>query len=86
MGLEGKGIHSFFFIKPKKSTDIDELADKLISIDGVEEVNVTQGDIGYMVKAKFDDNTYESMKKQIAEIAGKKYGVCVSALEFKKVE
>lgn len=84
-GLEGKGLHSFFFIKPGKGTNINELTQKLINIDGVEELCVTEGTIGYMVKARFNDKDYERMKSEIANIAGKRYGVCVSALEMKKV-
>ncbi|MCL4388116.1 Lrp/AsnC ligand binding domain-containing protein [Candidatus Marsarchaeota archaeon] len=77
-------LHSFFFIKPQKGTDINELADALLGIDEVQEVCVTEGDIGYMVKAKFDEKTYEKVEKSIAEVAGPRYGRFVSAMELKK--
>ncbi len=77
-------LHSFFFIKPQTGADINELADKLVSIENVDEVCVTEGDIGYMVKAKFDDNTYDKVERSIATVAGRKYGKFVSAMELKK--
>ena len=77
-------LHSFFFIKPQKGADINELADALLGIDEVQEVCVTEGDIGYMVKAKFDEKTYEKVEKSIAEVAGPRYGRFVSAMELKK--
>ena len=77
-------LHSFFFIKPQKNTDINDLANRLIDIDDVEEVCVTEGSIGYMVKAKFDEKTYENVEKSIASIAGPRYGKFVSAIELKK--
>ena len=77
-------LHSFFFIKPQKGTDINELADALLGIDEVQEVCVTEGDIGYMVKAKFDEKTNEKVEKSIAEVAGPRYGRFVSAMELKK--
>jgi len=77
-------LHSFFFIKPQDGTDINDLANRLIDIDEVQEVCVTEGSIGYMVKAKFDENTYEKVEKSIASIAGPRYGKFVSAMELKK--
>ena len=77
-------LHSFFFIKPQKGTDINELADALLSIEEVQEVCVTEGDIGYMVKAKFDEKTYDKVEKSIAEVAGPRYGRFLSAMELKK--
>ena len=59
-------------------------ADALLGIDEVQEVCVTEGDIGYMVKAKFDEKTYEKVEKSIAEVAGPRYGRFVSAMELKK--
>ncbi len=77
-------LHSFFFIKPHEGTNINELAKALLSIDDVQEVCVTEGDIGYMVKAKFDEKNYEKIEKSIAEVAGPKYGRVVSAMEAMK--
>ena len=77
-------LHSFFFIKPQKGTDINERADALLSIEEVQEVCVTEGDIGYMVKAKFDEKTYDKVEKSIAEVAGPRYGRFLSAMELKK--
>ncbi len=85
-GLEGTGLHSFFFIKPKRGANLIGLTKKLMAIDAVQEICVTEGDAGFLVKAKFDDKLYDSVKGRIANAAGSKYGVCISALEFKKVE
>ncbi|MCL5101937.1 MAG: hypothetical protein M1544_01075 [Candidatus Marsarchaeota archaeon] len=77
-------LHSFFFIKPQRGTNVNDLADRLMGIEEVEEVCVTEGDIGYMVKAKFNEETYAKVEKSIAEVAGPRYGKFVSAIELKK--
>lgn len=77
-------FNSFFFIKPQENTDVDELADKLIKINEVQEVHVKKGTIGYMVNAKFDKNTHDAVKRKMAHAAGPRYGKFVSAMEVKR--
>ncbi len=44
--------YGLYFIEPQPNRDAKELASELIGIDGVMEVQITSGDIGYVVAAK----------------------------------
>ena len=76
-------MHGFFFIKPKEGTSANELASKLIGIDGLEEVRVREGTIGYSVLAKFKDVQYSEMEQKMPKAAGQQYGRFVSAMKLK---
>ena len=43
----------FFFIKPKEGTDTNKFVEKLFSLKNVQEVILTEGDCGYIVKTRF---------------------------------
>ncbi len=76
-------MHGFFFIKPKEGTSANELASKLIGIDGLEEVRVREGTIGYSVLAKFKDAQYSEIENKMPKAAGQQYGRFVSAMKLK---
>ena len=76
-------MHGFFFIKPKDGTSANELASKLISIEGLEEVRVREGTIGYSVLAKFKDVQYSEIEQKMPKAAGQQYGRFVSAMKLK---
>lgn len=44
--------YSLFFIKPKENSNAHEYAERLASMEGVAEVMVTDGECGFVVKAK----------------------------------
>ncbi len=49
----------FVFIKPKPCKDADEFAKFLVMQHNVQEVYVGEGDYGYIIKAKLDDDRIE---------------------------
>ncbi len=51
------GRFGFVFIDPEENADANAVAEKLIAIENVEEVFVTEGDYGYLVKVRLDDET-----------------------------
>ncbi len=77
------GMHGFFFIKPKEGTNASELASRLIGIEGLEEVRVREGTIGYSVLAKFKDVQYSEIEQKMPKAAGQQYGRFVSAMKLK---
>lgn len=50
---EGSAFYKFYLINPKENASISSLAEKLISFKDVEEVYVTEGAHGFLVKTKF---------------------------------
>ncbi len=49
-----KGIlHRFYLIEPRPNANADELAEKLISLKPVEEVFLSDGAYGFIVKVRF---------------------------------
>ena len=52
MSKRGK-LHRFYLVEPKPNADADDLAEKLIALKPVEEVLLTDGDYGFIVKVRF---------------------------------
>jgi hypothetical protein len=48
--------YGLYFIEPQPNRNAKELADQLIGIEGVLEVQITSGDFGYIVAAKKDSS------------------------------
>ncbi|MEM3227896.1 MAG: hypothetical protein QXR58_00650 [Candidatus Micrarchaeaceae archaeon] len=76
-------MHKFFFLKPLPNMNADELSSKLLGIDGIEEVYVTEGDYGFLIKAKSSSNESD-LGNRIAENMRSKYGYAISYYSFKK--
>ncbi len=70
-------MHKFFFLKPIPNLNADELSSKLLSVAGIEEVYITEGDYGFLVKAKTSSNDSE-LGNKIAESMHSKYGYAMS--------
>ena len=43
---------AFYFIEPESGSDANETAMKLMQVNGVREVHITEGAYGFIVKAK----------------------------------
>lgn len=81
----GKTYHRFFLIKPKPNIDINDLAERLVALDDVLEVYVTEGPAGFMVKARFhDDKEPDEVAKYIKKNVDSTYGTLVSYINFRK--
>jgi len=76
-------MHKFFFLKPLPNLNADALSSKLLDIDGIEEVYVTEGDYGFLVKAKSNSDS-TNLGKRITESMRSKYGYAMSYYSFKK--
>ena len=46
-------LHRFYLVEPKPNADADALAERLISLKPVEEVLLTDGAYGFIVKVRF---------------------------------
>lgn len=78
-------LHKFYFIEPMENGDADLLAEKLISLEPVEEVFLTDGDYGFVVKARFyKGEEPENVTDYIARNMGNKFGKVVSYYQYKK--
>lgn len=78
-------LHKFFFVEPQENANADELAEKLISLKSVEEVFVTDGDCGFVVKARFSkEGEPKDVMKFIKGHIGRSFGAVVSYYEYRK--
>lgn len=56
--------YSYFFVKPKTHGDVQKVAKKLIGLDKVKEVVVTEGAFGFIVKSNLlYEEDQEEMKQ-----------------------
>ncbi len=78
-------LHRFYLVEPKPNVNADELAEKLISMKPVEEVLLSDGDYGYLVKVRFENgkepvDVVNYLKEKIAV----RYGVVDSYYQYRK--
>jgi DNA-binding Lrp family transcriptional regulator len=52
---DGTGSYRFYMLNPKENCDIKAMADRLISFKEVEEVYITEGAHGFIVKARLEE-------------------------------
>ena len=77
--------HRFFFVKPGEKADADEFADKVANIECVEEVLLTEGDFGFVVKARLGPlDKQKELAKCISEASSEKCGLAVSHYQYRK--
>lgn len=77
--------HKFFFIKPIPNTDAKSLSRNLLGIKNIEEVDITEGDYGYVVKAKYTGED-DAIGEYIAKNMKSKYGVALSYYNLRKAK
>ena len=71
----GKRFYRLYFIKPPINAEIEDLGDALIKMNEVEEVFLTDGDYGYVVKARFDEEKEPSdVERFLQKRLGNRYG------------
>ncbi len=85
-GSTKRGLMSkFYFIKPRPSVNAGELAEKLIALEPVESVYLTEGDCGFIVKARFMNGKEPvNVTNYISRNISNKYGRVVSHYEYRK--
>lgn len=78
-------MHKFYFIKPRSNADAGKLAEKLIELKPVEQVFLTEGDCGFIVKARLmNDKEPKDVVRYISKMIGSSYGKVVSHYEYRK--
>ena len=71
----GKKFYRLYFLKPPISADMEDLGDALIGMKEVEEVYLTDGEYGYLVKTRFDEEKEPSnVERFIQRRLGNRYG------------
>ena len=76
--------HKFFFIKPIPNTDARSLSERLLGIKGIEEVDITEGEYGYVVKANYTGDNDGSIGEYITKNMKGKYGVALSYYNIRR--
>ena len=77
--------HKFFFIKPIPNMDAKSLSERLLGIKSIEEVDITEGEYGYVVKAKYTGED-DSIGEYIAKNMKSKYGVALSYYNLRRAK
>ena len=78
-------LHRMYFVKPKENANADKLAERFAGFDSVEEVLLTEGDFGFIVKARMDSATDNGdLARCIAEVSSGNCGTVVSYYKYRK--
>ena len=78
-------LHKFYFIQPKENANADQLAEALINLKLVEEVFLTDGDYGFIVKARFfNGREPKDVTEYISRKISNNYGKVVSYFQYSK--
>ena len=71
----GKRFYRMYFLKPPVKAEMEDLGDELIRMNEVEEVYLTDGDFGYIVKTRFDEeNEPSDVERFLQKRLGNRYG------------
>jgi hypothetical protein len=77
--------YSFYLIEPSENANADNMAEKLITLKDVIEVNVTDGDYGFIVKAKLPkDNKHDAAYNYLSKRLGSNFGRVTSYYQYTK--
>ena len=78
-------LHRLFFVRPKENTNVDELAEKFAGFDSVDEVLLTEGDYGFIVRARIGSlEEQKELAKSISEVSSGSCGTAVSYYRYRK--
>lgn len=78
-------FHRFYLITPKEDADAGHFAEELLSLKPVEEVFITDGDYGYLVKTRLStDKEPKDVTRYIERHVDQRYGKLVSYYKYKK--
>ncbi len=78
-------LHKLLFLKPKANVNATDIADKLLALKNVQEVILTEGDVGYIVKTRFfSEKSDKEAEKYITKSIGSKLGAAVVCSSFRK--
>ncbi len=80
----GKNFYRIYIVRPPGNSDTGLFAEQLMGIDNVEEVLVTDGDCGFVVKARFCGSEPDRVLKYISEKVGGNFGSATSHYHYKR--
>jgi hypothetical protein len=84
---------SFFFVRPRERSDAGVVAKQLMSVKGVEEVYVTEGDCGFVVMTRkfafqmdgdLEDEALKRLAVKVSKAAGSDVKKAVSYIEYSR--
>lgn len=81
--MHNSKLHNFYFVKPMPNMDADTLSEKLLSVEGIEKVYVTEGDYGFLARVKYT-NGKADFGSYIAENMNNMYDYTLRYYGFKK--
>jgi DNA-binding Lrp family transcriptional regulator len=81
-----KGVmYSLYFVRPKENADASRIAEQLMELKSVKEVLLTEGDCGFIVKARFTDGKEPTeVADYILKNVSSRYGRAISHYEYRK--
>lgn len=78
-------MHRFYFVRPRPNANAEELVMGLLKLGPVDQVFLTEGDCGFIVKARFiRDKEPKDVTDYISRNMGTRYGKVVSYCEYRK--
>ncbi len=78
-------MYGLYFVRPKENADAGGIAEKLMMFESVKEVLLTEGDCGFVVKARFTDGKEPlDVADYISKNISSRYGKAVSHYEYRK--
>ena len=90
-GKAGRGIrkdsgtYRFYMLDPREGSDISSIAGRLMAFKEVEEVYVTEGDHGFIVKARLGaKGLSKGIHSYISKAVDRRFGQATSCLLYKK--
>jgi hypothetical protein len=78
-------MHKFYFIKPRYNANAADFAERLIGLEHVDGVYLTEGNYGFIVRVRFsDEGVPKNVTDYISKNVSKKYGELTSYFEYRK--
>lgn len=77
-------LYSLTFIRPKNKTNAQSVADELMSLHCVEEVILSSGEYGFIVRSRFDEKENRLLHNYITRKHDGKFSMVSCYYKFKK--
>lgn len=78
-------FHKFYFIKPVPGNNADSLVKMLLNLERIEEVYITEGDYGLVVRARASDTEGDdTVGDYIADKLNERFNSAVSYYKYRK--
>lgn len=81
----GNSPYKFYFVEPRENANADRFAERLMGIKNVEEVFVTDGDYGFVVKARVPESRKaDNGRDYVSKRLGGSFGKATSHYQYKR--